>query len=293
MSSNITYAFHNELLMLPVSEIVLTHQIDKHPEKSVKYQSILASIQEIGIIEPLVVYPDDDHQYILLDGHLRLHALKMSGADKVLCMISTDDEGFTYNKQINRLTTIQEHNMLMKTIERGVSDESIAKTLNIDLKTLRQKMNMLNGITKEVIEKLANKQVGKDIFRILRKMKTERQIEVVDMMIASNKFSLTYANMMLLSSRKEELVESHKSKSTNDDLTDLSIMQKELDRLKENYKVSEEKLADLKMALIVAKGYVNRLLSNAAIVELLENEQNEIYLTLKEVCKVEHARSIS
>lgn len=31
-------------------------------------------------------------------------------------------------------------------------------------------------------------------------------------------------------------------------------MQKEMNRLKENYKVLEEKLADLKMALIVAKG---------------------------------------
>lgn len=289
MSNNIIYAFHNELFMLPISEIVLTHQIDKHIEKSVKYQSILASLKEVGMIEPLVVYPDGDHQYILLDGHLRLHALKMLGADKALCMISTDDEGFTYNKQINRLTTIQEHNMLMKAIERGVSDENIAKTLNIDLKTLRQKMSLLNGIAKEVIDKLANKQVGKDVFRILRKMKPERQMEVVDMMIASNKFSLTYANMMLLSSRKEELVESHRSKSANDDLTELSVMQKELNRLKENYKVSEEKLADLKMALIVAKGYVNRLLNNSAIVDLLENEQNEIYLTLKEVCKLEHS----
>lgn len=289
MSNNIIYAFHNELFMLPISEIVLTHQIDKHIEKSVKYQSILASLKEVGMIEPLVVYPDGDHQYILLDGHLRLHALKRLGADKVLCMISTDDEGFTYNKQINRLTTIQEHNMLMKAIERGVSDENIAKTLNIDLKTLRQKMSLLNGITKEVIDKLANKQIGKDVFRILRKMKPERQMEVVDMMIASNKFSLTYANMMLLSSRKEELVESHRSKSASNDLTDLSVMQKELNRLKENYKVSEEKLADLKMALIVAKGYVNRLLNNSVIVDLLENEQNEIYLTLKEVCKLEHS----
>lgn len=285
MYSNITYAFHSELLMLPISEIAPTRKIDKYLEKSVKYQSIFSSIKEIGVIEPLVVYPENEHQYLLLDGHLRLYALKMLGIDRVLCMISTDDEGFTYNKQINRLTAIQEYNMLMKAIERGVSGESIAKTLNIDLKILRQKMNMLNGITKEVIEKLENKQIGKDIFRILRKMKPERQIEVVDMMIASNKFSVTYANMMFLSSRKEELVESHKSKSTNDDLTDLSIMQKELNRLKENYKVSEEKLADLKMALIVAKGYVNRLFNNPAVIDFLESDQNEIYLTLKEVCK--------
>ncbi|MEB3482993.1 plasmid partitioning protein RepB C-terminal domain-containing protein [Pasteurella multocida] len=287
MPKHITYAFHNELVWLSIEQILPVKQIDKNFEKSSKFQSILASIREIGIVEPVVVYPEESDQYILLDGHSRVHALKMLGLTKVLCMLSTDDEGFTYNKQINRLTAVQENKMLMKTIERGVSDELIARTLNIDLRVLRQKMNMLNGITKEVVEMLANKQVSKEIFRILRKMKPERQIEVAQMMIASNKFTLTYANMMLLSSRKEELVESHKSKTTNDDLADLSIMQKELERLKENYKISEEKLADLKMGLVVAKGYVKKLLNNAAVVDLLENDQNEIYLTLKEVCSIQ------
>ncbi|HDR1063312.1 TPA: ParB N-terminal domain-containing protein [Pasteurella multocida] len=287
MPKHITYAFHNELVWLSIEQILPVKQIDKNFEKSSKFQSILASIREIGIVEPVVVYPEEGGQYILLDGHSRVHALKMLGLTKVLCMLSTDDEGFTYNKQINRLTAVQENKMLMKTIERGVSDELIARTLNIDLRVLRQKMNMLNGITKEVVEMLANKQVSKEIFRILRKMKPERQIEVAQMMIASNKFTLTYANMMLLSSRKEELVESHKSKTTNDNLADLSIMQKELERLKENYKISEEKLADLKMGLVVAKGYVKKLLNNAAVVDLLENDQNEIYLTLKEVCSIQ------
>lgn len=286
MPKNISYAFHNDLISLPVSSIKQTHEIDKNFEKSVKFQSILSSIKEVGIIEPLVVYPEESGKYVLLDGHSRLCALKMLGIDKTLCMVSTDDESFTYNKQINRLTAIQEHNMIMKAIERGVSDEVISKTLNLDLKILRQKMNMLNGITKEVVNKLANKQLSKDIFRILRKMKPERQMEVADMMIASNKFSTVYANMMLLSSRKEELVENHKPKSSHRNLDELFIMQKEMDRLKQNYKISEEKLADLKMALIVAKGYVSRLLDNNAVVDFLESDQHEIYLTLKEVCNI-------
>ncbi|QEH47018.1 RepB plasmid partition [Aggregatibacter actinomycetemcomitans] len=283
MPKNITYAFHNELVMLPLDVIISSHPIDNKLEKSVKFQSIFSSIQEIGIIEPLVVYPDNG-QYLLLDGHSRLHALKMLGMTETLCMLATDDEGFTYNKQINRLTAIQEHNMIMKAIERGVSDEAISRTLNIDIKILRQKMAMLKGITQEVSEKLANKPVGKEIFRILRKMKPERQIEVADMMLASNKFTVTYANMMLLSSRKEELVESHKPKATSE-LADIAIMQKEMERLKENYRISEEKLADLKLSLIVAKGYVNRLLNNVVISEFLENDKNDIYLALKEVCE--------
>lgn len=284
MPKNITYAFYNKLITLPVNEIIPSHPMDKNFEKNVKFQSILSSIQEIGIIEPLVVFPENQ-QYLLLDGHSRLYALKMLGIKDVLCMIATDDEGFTYNKQINRLTTIQEHNMIMKAIERGVSDEIIAKTLHLNIKVLRQKMTMLNGITKEVREKLANKPVSKEIFRILRKMKPNRQVEVADMMIASNKFTVMYANMMLLSSHKEELIVSHKAKTTPETV-DLSVMQREMDRLKENYKISEEKLADIKLGLIVAKGYINKLLSNAAISEFLENDKNDVYIALKEVCQI-------
>jgi len=49
---------------------------------------------------------------MLLDGHLRLEALKALGAKEALCLVSTDDQGFTYNRQINRLTPIQEHKMI-------------------------------------------------------------------------------------------------------------------------------------------------------------------------------------
>ena len=46
--------------------------------KSPKYSQIVASIREIGIIEPPVVSRDAQSRgrYILLDGHLRLEALK-------------------------------------------------------------------------------------------------------------------------------------------------------------------------------------------------------------------------
>lgn len=55
-----------------------------------------------------------------------------------------------------------------------------------------------------------------------------------------------------------------------------------MERLKENYKISEEKLADLKLSLIVAKSYVNKLLNNVVIPEFLGND---IYHALKEVCE--------
>ncbi len=44
-----------------------------------------------------------------------------------------------YNKHISRLATVQEHRMITKAIERGVSEKRIAKALNIRIETLRPK----------------------------------------------------------------------------------------------------------------------------------------------------------
>jgi hypothetical protein len=60
-----------------------------------------------------------------------LEALKLGGATEVDCLVSTDDEAFTYNKRVNRIAIIQEHRMILKAIENGVSEARIAKSLNV------------------------------------------------------------------------------------------------------------------------------------------------------------------
>ena len=50
------------------------------------------------------------------------------GETEVVCLVSTDDEAFTYNKRVNRLAIIQEHKMILKAIERGASEETDRKS---------------------------------------------------------------------------------------------------------------------------------------------------------------------
>ena len=76
---------------------------------------------------------NDRGKYLLLDGHLRIEVLKDRGETEVVCLVSTDDEAFTYNKRVNRLAIIQEHRMILKAVERGVSGGRIAKALNVDV----------------------------------------------------------------------------------------------------------------------------------------------------------------
>jgi hypothetical protein len=51
-------------------------------------------------------------------------ALKQLGFDKVPCLVATDDESYTYNNRINRLSSIQEHLMIRRAVERGVTPRS-------------------------------------------------------------------------------------------------------------------------------------------------------------------------
>ena len=59
---------------------------------------------EVGLVEPLMVYPQKDKRrsILLVDGHLRYYALKELGETEADCIIANDDESFTYNARVSR-----------------------------------------------------------------------------------------------------------------------------------------------------------------------------------------------
>ena len=79
-------------------------------ESDVSVKAIIGSIPEVGLVEPLVVYPQKDSpgKQMLKNGHLRYFALKDLGKTEADCLIATDDECYTYNARISRLPPIQE-----------------------------------------------------------------------------------------------------------------------------------------------------------------------------------------
>lgn len=71
-----------------------------------KFKQIVASIDAIGLIEPLTIAKADKDtgMHLLLDGHIRMFALKELGFSSALCLVAKDDESYTYNNRINRLS---------------------------------------------------------------------------------------------------------------------------------------------------------------------------------------------
>ena len=97
MSDSVRLACESEVIEIEISRILPMRLLDESVRKTVKYKCIEASIRELGLIEPLVVFPQPnrDGYFMLLDGHVRLMILKVIGTPSAKCLISIDDEGFT------------------------------------------------------------------------------------------------------------------------------------------------------------------------------------------------------
>lgn len=272
MDTHIKHGFQKELVSLSVTELLVSKKVSIQVKQGRKYRQILSSIREIGLIEPPVVaWYKKGNSYILLDGHLRIMALQELGEGQVLCLVSTDDENFTYNKYINRLSAIQEHRMIMKALKAGVSEDKLAKALNIDVKTLKIKKRMLDGICQEAIDLLKDKRISEHVFRALKKMLPTRQIRVAQLMNDNNRYGYVYVKSLLDGTPQDQLIENAKRKRLSP-----AVLEKRLRLEEENIALAED-VRSLKktygkdmLDLTILQAYLKKLLQNEKVADYLQ-----------------------
>ena len=191
--------FIPEPITLALDRILPSRKPPEGLPTSRKFKQIMASMEAVGLIEPLSVGKADKStgQHILLDGHIRLLALQQLGYTDAPCLIATDDESYTYNNRINRITSIQEHQMLRRAVERGVTPDRLAKALNVDVSQIHKKVSLLEGICPEAIEMLKDQHFSANLGAVLRKMKPTRQVECVELMLTANNMTVAYAEALL------------------------------------------------------------------------------------------------
>lgn len=268
----IPLGFEPDCVVVPVSKMLPVKSLRKSVKDSQKYRQIAASIMEIGLVELPVVarHNDPPDSYLLLDGHLRVEILKDMGRTEVECLISTDDEGYTYNKRISRLAAVQEHHMMKRAIANGVSQEQLARALNINVGSLQRRVRMLDGVCPEVINLLKDKPCPVKTFEILKKMVPLRQIEAAELLINANNYSAAYASAIFVSTPQDQLVNANQPKRVKGMTPEaIARMERELSRLQENISSIEERYGTDNLHLTVAKGYLGKLLSNGRIVQYL------------------------
>jgi hypothetical protein len=293
MNRGVKLACEAQIIIVPVGKILPVKLIAADTKKSVKYNCIAASIRELGIIEPLVVYPDDGTPgcYMLLDGHIRLEVLKDIGQETAECLVAMDDEAFTYNHKVNRVSAIQEHFMIMKAIKNGVPEDRIARSLNVDLASIRRKRDMLDGICSEAVELLRDKRATAGALREIKKVKPMRQIEMAELMIASHNFSVAYAKCLYAATPDDQLVEEDKPKEVSGlSAEEMSRMEREMENLGQDFKLIEETHGRNVLNLVLVVSYLKKLLDNARVVRYLSQTYPEI---LTEFQKVGESKSLA
>lgn len=276
-------SFEQKALMLPLAQIVPLKTLRPGTKEGKKYAQILGSIRVIGLVEAPVVTPDrkTSGRYFLLDGHLRIEALKDLGIETVECLVSTDDEAYTFNKRINRISAVQEHRMIKRAIERGVPESQIAEALGMEVGSVRRRQRMLDGICPDAADILKDTDCPLNVFDTLRRMLPLRQIEAAELMVGQNNFTGMLAKALLAATPEKQLVVSRNPKAQSEQSVTtehIARMERELASLQTQVKSVEETYGIDNLHLTVALGYVRKLLANARVSRWLSQHRQE-YLT--------------
>ena len=116
------------------------------------------------------------------------------------------------------------------------------------------------------------------IMRLLRRMKPARQIECVELMLSLNNFSISYASALLAATPTSQLSEPDKPKRLRG-LTGEQIrrMEEEMSLVESRFKSIEQSYNSNVMHLVLARGYLGKLLGNAAVASWLQRHQPELH----------------
>jgi hypothetical protein len=272
-------------------ENILPMRLVKAEEKATyRFKAIIGSIPEVGLVEPLVVYPQKDSpgKYMLKNGHLRYFALKDLGKTEADCLIATDDECYTYNARISRLPPIQEHKMIVKAVNNGVSPERLAVVLNMPLRVVQASMNLLKGIHPDAAELLKDKNICPKALRLFRRVNGNRQIEMAEMMVTMNNYVAGYAEAMVLGTPQHQLVNPDEpKKKAGMSPEDIARMESEMESLERDLKAVTDNYTENMFTLQTAQTYIKNLLKNAKVVRYLNANHAEIYSEFETIAVAE------
>lgn len=278
--SGMKLGFELRKVRLALEDILPMRQLKAVERKSYRYKTIVSSIPEVGLVEPLVVYPQKDAlgKYMLKNGHLRYFALKDLQWTKADCIIATDDECYTYNARVSRVPPIQEHKMIVKAVKSGVSMERVARALNMPVRVVKAAMNLLNGIHEDAAELLKDKPIAPKALRLFKRVNANRQIEMAEMMVAANNYYAGYAEALVLGTPKHQLANPEEPKRrAGMSAEEIARLEGEMESLERELRAVTDSYTENMFTLQTAQTYMRSLLKNAKVVRYLNGNHAEIY----------------
>lgn len=174
--------------------------------------------------------------------------------------------------------------MIRRAMERGISAAKLAKGLCIDVSLLQKKRSLLDGICDEVTRILKDHQFSTEVTAVLRRMKPTRQVECAELMVAANTVTASYARAMLAATPEEMLVGGKKTvRSAAMSQEQVARMENEMTNLLGQYKLAEQSHSEDMLNLMIARGYIVKLVDNARVLRYMQTHFPEV---LEEFAKI-------
>jgi hypothetical protein len=178
--------------------------------------------------------------------------------------------------------------MILKAVENGVSEERIAKSLNVDVASIRRRRKLLDGICAEAAELLKEKHIALNTFSELKKLGAIRQIEAAELMVAMNNFSNSYVRSLVAATSRSQLAPGYEPRAPKG-LSDeqVALMERESASLAREFKVAEQTYGADHLDLVLANGYISKLLRNGRVVGYLAKNYQELLFEFQKITEAE------
>ena len=185
-------------MIVPGRDIPLVLLRPRHERKISKreYERIRASILAVGLIEPLLVFPEDDY-YIILNGHQRYCILLELGVETVPCIFAPEKESFTSNRMVNRLSPLQESRMIKKSLDE-LDEKTIATALGIAHIAHRLNATLLKQLHPTIAAAFDAETINKACVLELSYVTPKRQEEILRTMENYKDYSVPFARSLIL-----------------------------------------------------------------------------------------------
>jgi hypothetical protein len=151
------------------------------------------------------------------------------------------------------------------------------------------KRQLLSGICPEVAELLCDRYVPINTFSELRFLKTLRQIEAGQAMIAMNRFKASYVRSLVAATPEDQLVEGRKRRIRGLSEARIAVMQNGSEIPGRELRQVEQSCSAGDLDLMLAISYIRRLLGNARIVCHLAQHHGAILSEFQQIAGPEQS----
>lgn len=251
-------------------------------EKHVGYRKIVASIKNVGLIEPLSVFQEDDH-YVILDGYLRFKACQEMEIETVPCMVYGDKQAYTFNRNVNRLSAYQEIRMLRKSLET-IDEPTIAQAFGMRSIKYRLAPNLLKELHPDVVKAFKEDEITKPCALEFTNVVSERQKEMLTEMKEVGDLSPSFCRTLVLQTPQNQR---NKKKTQRVAWVENDGRKKDLVSRLEHAEKQHDFYAGLyrqySTDLMKLTFYVRKLISNQRVVQHLTSANPDILSRFREV----------